>query len=102
VTFGGSVTSRHYFGVQLCPGDLHGCPIDLVTYKALRPELYLHIEQVSMISQEKLAHIIGGSFATVNHWENGTTIPSKLAKRPFEQFHELKREQYSAPQNLDS
>jgi DNA-binding transcriptional regulator YiaG len=40
-----------------------------------------------------LAHALGVSFATVNRWENGKTVPSKLAQRQFEQFCALKREQ---------
>jgi DNA-binding transcriptional regulator YiaG len=38
------------------------------------------------ISQEELAHALGVSFATVNRWENGKTLPSKLAQRQFEQY----------------
>ncbi len=38
------------------------------------------------LSQEELAHALGVSFATVNRWENGKTVPSKLAQRQFEQF----------------
>lgn len=45
------------------------------------------------LSQEKLAHALGVSFATVNRWENGKTKPSKLAQRQFEQFCEDKRKQ---------
>lgn len=45
------------------------------------------------LSQEELAHALGVSFATVNRWENGKTVPSKLAQRQFVQFCALKREQ---------
>ena len=38
------------------------------------------------LSQEELADALGVSFATVNRWENGKTVPSKLAQRQFEQF----------------
>ncbi len=55
------------------------------TVKGVRRQLAL--------SQEELAHALGVSFATVNRWENGKTIPSKLAQRQFEQFCALKREQ---------
>lgn len=48
------------------------------TVKTVRRQLQL--------SQEDLAHAIGVSFATVNRWENGKTIPSKLAKRQFDSF----------------
>lgn len=45
VDFDGPVTSRRYFGVQFYLEDLLGCPVDLVTVKALRPELLPCIEQ---------------------------------------------------------
>jgi transcriptional regulator with XRE-family HTH domain len=32
------------------------------------------------ITQEQLAHDLGISFSTINRWENGHTIPSKLAR----------------------
>jgi DNA-binding transcriptional regulator YiaG len=38
------------------------------------------------LSQEELAHALGVSFATVNRWENGKTVPSKLAQATFENF----------------
>ncbi len=38
------------------------------------------------LSQEELARELGVSFATVNRWENGKTIPSKLARKQFESF----------------
>lgn len=45
VAFDGPATSDRYFGVQFYLEDLFGCPIDLVTDKALRPELRPFIEQ---------------------------------------------------------
>jgi putative transcriptional regulator len=39
--------------------------------KELRESLHL--------TQESMAEALGGSFATVNRWENGWTVPSKLA-----------------------
>ncbi len=45
VDFDGLATSRRYFGVQFYLEDLFGCPVDLVTEKALRPELRPYIEQ---------------------------------------------------------
>jgi len=45
VDFDGPATSRRYFGVQFYLEDLFGCPIDLVTEKALRPELRPYIKQ---------------------------------------------------------
>jgi DNA-binding transcriptional regulator YiaG len=38
------------------------------------------------LSQEELAHALGVSFATVNRWENGRTLPSKLARNQFRSF----------------
>jgi predicted nucleotidyltransferase len=45
VTFDGIATSERYFGVQFYLEDLLGRPVDLVTDKALRPELRLFIEK---------------------------------------------------------
>lgn len=45
VAFDGPATSQRYFGVQFYLEDILGCPGDLVTEKALRPELRPDIEQ---------------------------------------------------------
>jgi predicted nucleotidyltransferase len=45
VAFDGPATSARYFGVQFYLEDLFGCPVDLVTQKALRPELRPFIEK---------------------------------------------------------
>ena len=45
VDFDGPATSRRYFGVQFFLEDLMDCPIDLVTEKALRPELRPYVER---------------------------------------------------------
>lgn len=45
VAFDGPATSVRYFGVQFFLEDLLGCPVDLVTEKALRPELRPFIEK---------------------------------------------------------
>lgn len=45
VAFDGPATSQHYFGVQFYLEDLLGCPVDLVTDKALRAELRPFIEK---------------------------------------------------------
>jgi len=45
VDFDGPATSERYFGVQFYLEDLFGCPVDLVTEKALRPELRPYIER---------------------------------------------------------
>ncbi|MCA0242274.1 MAG: nucleotidyltransferase family protein [Proteobacteria bacterium] len=45
VAFDGPATSERYFGVQFFLEDLLGRPVDLVTDKALRPELRLFVER---------------------------------------------------------
>jgi len=45
VAFDGPATSKKYFGVQFLLEDELGCPVDLVTEKALRPELKPFIER---------------------------------------------------------
>lgn len=45
VSFDGPATSKRYFGVQFYLEDLLGRPVDLVTDKALRPELRPYIER---------------------------------------------------------
>lgn len=44
VAFDGPANSRRYFGVQFLLEDLLGKPVDLVTDKALRPELRAAVE----------------------------------------------------------
>ena len=44
VEFAGVATSARYFGLQFHLEDLFGCPVDLVTEKALRPELRPFVE----------------------------------------------------------
>lgn len=45
VAFDGPATSERYFGVQFFLEDILGCPVDLVTEKALRRELRSAIEK---------------------------------------------------------
>lgn len=45
VAFDGPATSERYFGVQFYLEDLFGNPVDLVTEKALRPELRPFVEK---------------------------------------------------------
>ena len=45
VSFDGPASSKRYFGVQFYIEDLLGCPVDLVTDKALRPELRPYVER---------------------------------------------------------
>lgn len=50
VSFDGPATSQRYFGVQFYLEDTLGCPVDLVTEKALRPELrpFIELEAVNV------------------------------------------------------
>lgn len=50
VSFNGPATSQRYFGVQFYLEDALGCPVDLVTEKALRPELrpFIELEAVNV------------------------------------------------------
>ncbi len=45
VSFAGPANSKRYFGVQFYLEDVFGCPVDLVTDKALRAELRPFIER---------------------------------------------------------
>ncbi len=45
VAFAGSADSRRYFGVQFYLEDAFHRPVDLVTEKALRPQLKPYIER---------------------------------------------------------
>jgi uncharacterized protein len=45
VSFDGPATSERYFGVQFYLEDLLGHPVDLVTDKALRPEIRPYVER---------------------------------------------------------
>ena len=51
VKFNGPATSKRYFGVQFHLEDLLGRQIDLVTAKALRPELRPRIESEAIYVQ---------------------------------------------------
>ncbi len=48
VEFDAPATSARYFGVQFYLEDLLGLPVDLVTEKALRPELRPFIEKEAL------------------------------------------------------
>lgn len=48
VDFDGVASSARYFGVQFYLEDLLGCPVDLVTEKALRKELRPFIEKEAL------------------------------------------------------
>ena len=48
VSFPGNADWRQYFGVQFYLEDLLGRPVDLVTEKALRPELRPYVEREAL------------------------------------------------------
>ncbi|NIA09309.1 MAG: helix-turn-helix domain-containing protein [Nitrospiraceae bacterium] len=50
------------------------------------PELVKEVRRQLGISQEELAHELGVSFATINRWENGKTMPFKLTRMQFDAF----------------
>ena len=45
VSFDGPATPEAFFGVQFYLEDLFGCAVDLVTERALRPELKPYVER---------------------------------------------------------
>ena len=45
IAFDGPAISKRYFGAQFYLEDLLGHPVDLVTEKALRPELRPYVEE---------------------------------------------------------
>lgn len=45
VAFDGPATADQYFNTQFYLEDILGCPVDLVTEKALRPELKPYVKQ---------------------------------------------------------
>ena len=49
VAFDGPATSQRYFGVQFYLEDLLERPVDLVTEKALRPELRPFVEKDALL-----------------------------------------------------
>jgi putative transcriptional regulator len=61
-------------------------PMAMIRQPENFPETVKEVRRQLALSQEELAHALGVSFATVNRWENGKTVPSKLAQRQFEQF----------------
>jgi len=52
------------------------------------PEAIKMVRTELQMSQQKLAVALSVSFATINRWENGHVIPSKLAQKSFIDFCE--------------
>jgi putative transcriptional regulator len=53
-------------------------------------DLVKEVRRQLQLSQEDFAHALGVSFATINRWENGKTLPSRLAHKQFRDFCERK------------
>lgn len=49
-------------------------------------QLVKKVRQTLDISQEDLARFLGVSFATINRWENGRTVPNRLSQECFYAF----------------
>jgi uncharacterized protein len=49
VDFGGPASPEAYFGVQFYLEDLLHCPVDLVTERALRPQLRPYVERDAIV-----------------------------------------------------
>jgi putative transcriptional regulator len=59
--------------------------------KFIQPDymsLVKNVRRQLSISQEDLARELGVSYATVNRWENGQSMPSKLARVQLDAFCE--------------
>jgi DNA-binding transcriptional regulator YiaG len=57
-------------------------PIDQQCHRKMIKDVRLQLG----LSQDELARALGMSFASVNRWENGKTIPSQLAWAQFNAF----------------
>ena len=45
------------------------------------PERIRSLRQRLQLTQEDFAHMIGVTFSTVNRWENGKSVPNRIACR---------------------
>lgn len=52
------------------------------------PALVKEVRRQLALSQEDLARELGVSYTTINRWENGQSMPSKLAKAQLSAFCE--------------
>jgi transcriptional regulator with XRE-family HTH domain len=53
-------------------------------------DLVKEIRKELSISQEQLARDLNISFSTINRWENGKTLPSRLARHRLIEYCESK------------
>jgi transcriptional regulator with XRE-family HTH domain len=49
-------------------------------------ELIKEVRKQLGLSQEGIARELSVSFATINRWENGKTVPFKMARNQFDAF----------------
>lgn len=49
-------------------------------------ELIKEVRKQLGLSQEDIARELSVSFATINRWENGKTMPFKMARNQFDMF----------------
>ena len=46
-------------------------------------DLVTDVRKQLNLTQKEMANELGVSFATINRWENGRTVPSQLARTQF-------------------
>jgi len=69
----------------------------------MKPEEIIAIRNALGITQERFASILGASFSTVNRWENGKSIPSRLYIREIKELganhgsYLCRREEFKEP-----
>jgi transcriptional regulator with XRE-family HTH domain len=54
----------------------------------MTPEEILDIRKKLCVSQEKFAQLLGTTVVTVNRWENGKTVPSRLYIKEIKQLRD--------------
>jgi DNA-binding transcriptional regulator YiaG len=52
----------------------------------MTPEEIQKLRHMLGVSQEKFAQLIGTTVVTINRWENGKTIPSRLYTRELNEL----------------
>jgi putative transcriptional regulator len=52
----------------------------------MTPEEIQNLRHMLGVSQEKFAQLIGTTVVTINRWENGKTIPSRLYTRELNEL----------------
>ena len=52
----------------------------------MSPEEITEIRKKLGVTQERFAYLIGTTTATVNRWENGKTVPSRLSIKELKEI----------------